>query len=253
MKTKQEEAAAGRDTSLAKGLAVLAAVIDNDRSRADSLAEVTGLPLSSVYRYLRVLRDAGFVVEEDAGYSVGARIDAHRAGLSESRLAEIATPFLRHLAEVAQETAVLTVRHGMHAVCLRQIESAQDIRLAFRVGQLLPLYAGAGQRVLLAQCPDAFVKAVADQGMRTFTPSTPSREELMASIKVIRRAGFAISRGELTPGSVAIAVPVLVEGRAACSLTLAGPANRCNPAWQAVARAELESAAESLAHRLEAA
>ena len=52
-----------RPTSLARALGVLAIVVDRGEARADEIAEELALPVSTVYRYLRDLREAGFVVE----------------------------------------------------------------------------------------------------------------------------------------------------------------------------------------------
>jgi DNA-binding IclR family transcriptional regulator len=237
-------------SSFAKGLSVLSWVLDHEEARADTIAAELGLPLSSVYRYLRTLRDGGFVVDRAGAYGPGRRLGSRSRSLLPGSIGTTAAPFLRHLSSATGETAVLTIRQGLHAVCVRQVESPHEIRLAFRLGQLLPLYAGAGQRVLLAFAPDEVQRAVLDMECRALTPNTPTRAELTSLLGRIRADGFTISRGELIPGSVALGVPVLNGRHAIAGLCIAGPRNRCGPAWQAAARAELVSAAESIAATL---
>lgn len=245
-----------RESSFGKGLRVLAWVLDHDGVRADEVATGLGLPLSSAYRFLRTLRERGFVAEADGAFTPGPTLRGYAGGPPASRVAELAAPFLEHLASVTGETAVVTVRHGNHGICVRQVESTHQIRLAFRVGQLLPLYAGAGQRVLLAFAPDHVVHAVLDRELRSYTPSTPGRSDVRRLLGRIRADRFAVSRGELTPGSVALAVPVLPVGdvteplSALCALCVAGPQARCPSAWQRGVRRELEQAAASLAEVL---
>lgn len=243
-------AATGNGSSFAKGLSVLTWVLDHEEPRADTIAATLGLPLSSVYRYLRTLRDGGFVVDRDGVYGPGPRLGGRSRAIMPGSIGATAAPFLRHLSAATGETAVLTVRHGLHAVCVRQVESAHEIRLAFRMGQLLPLYAGAGQRVLLAFAPEEVQRAVLDMECRALTPNTPTRAELSGLLARIRADGFTISRGELIPGSVALGVPVLSGGHAVAGLCIAGPRNRCNALWQANARRELTAAAESISATL---
>lgn len=237
-------------SSFAKGLAVLGWLLDRDRVRADEIADGLGIPLSSTYRYLRTLRQGGFAAEIGGTYLLGPRLRGHVGGVTTHVLSELALPFLDHLAEVTTETAVLTVRRGRHAICIGQVESAHRIHLAFRVGQLLPLYAGAGQRVLLAFAPDTVVRDVLDTELRTFTPETPSRAEIARALGRIKEAGYAVSRGEIMTGAIAIAVPVLHGQTAICALTVAGPRDRCPASWRDHARHELTAAATSLAELL---
>lgn len=243
-------AAAPARSSFAKGLSVLAWVQDHDGLRADEIATALDLPTSSVYRYLRALREAEFVAEDSGRYRPGPRAAARTSAAIEPGPAALAAPFLTHLVEVTGETAVLTVRHGLHAVCVRQVESRHQIRLAFELGQLLPLYAGAGQRVLLAFAPEEVQRAILQDTPHPYTPDTPTRAELARALPQIRRDGVALSRAEIVPGSVAIAVPVLVGRYAVAGICLAGPRNRCGPDWQRIARRELTAAAASIATAL---
>jgi DNA-binding IclR family transcriptional regulator len=238
--------------SFMRGLKVLIAVAESGESRADQVAEEVGVPLSTVYRYLRTLRELDLVEERDGSYVPGWRLlELSGQDLVHTRLVELGHAFLREIAEATGETAVLTVRAGTHAVCLRQVESHHAIRMAFRIGQLLPLYAGAGQRLLLAHAPPSVVDRVLSQPLRHLTDRTPDRSAILRELEQIRKQGFLVSHGELAEGAVALAVPVCAGGEIACSLTVAGPENRCGPAWQTNARATLVQIADRLAEVLD--
>lgn len=241
-------AAPATGTSFDKGLAVLGHILDHDAVRVDAIAEALGLPVSSVYRFLRSLKAADFVMEDDGRYRAGPRLSALGGGGAAhgGSISAIAAPFLEHLAAATGETAVLTVRRGLHAVCVQQVESAHQIKLAFQLGQLLPLYAGAGQRALLAFAPDEVQRQVIDGVHRGYTVNTPTATGLRRQLAQIRAEGEAVSRGELIDGSFAIAMPVLAGGVAVAGLCIAGPRHRCDAAWQARARQELGAAVESM-------
>lgn len=239
-------------TAFQRGLSVLVAVAEGGEIRADQIAEDAGLPLSTVYRYLRTLREMSLVEERDGSYVPGWRLlELSGQHLTHTRLVEVGHLFLRDLREATGETAVLTVRVGTRAVCLRQVESHHPIRMAFRINQLLPLYAGAGQRMLLAHAPAAVIDRVLGQPLRHITPATPDRASIGKDIEQIRRTGFLVSRGELSDGALAVAVPVFANGEIACSLTVAGPASRCTRAWVTHARAALEATSQQLGEILD--
>lgn len=222
-------------------------VAESGEVRADRIAEDVGVPLSTVYRYLRTLREVDLVEERDGSYLPGWRLqELSGQDLAHTRLVELGHTFLRDLRDATGETAVLTVRAGTHAMCLRQVESRHPMRMAFRVNQLLPLYAGAGQRVLLAHAPQTVVDRVLEQPVRHITPHTLDRSTILRGLERTRRTGYLVSHGELSQEAVAVAVPVFAGGEIVCSLTVAGPENRCGPSWQTYARATLTDAGHRL-------
>lgn len=238
--------------SLERGLSLLRAIIETGPARADELADTVGLPLSTTYRYLRTLRVAGFIADGGGMFSAGPVLDpTGPPGVGRADLVASAAPVLQRLADLTGETAVLVVRVGLHAVCVNQIESAHAIRMAFRIGQALPLYAGAGQRTLLAHAPPDVIEAVLAGQFEAFTPNTPTRENLAKRLQSTRLSGIATSRGEFSAGSVAIAAPVFFGGEIVCSLTVAGPDARCGPRWQSQVKPVLRSHAEGLGVDLE--
>lgn len=244
--------AVGGGVSFVRGLKVLICVAESGEIRADEIADDVGIPLSTVYRYLRTLRDLDLVEERDGGYLPGWRLqELSGQDLAHTRLVELGHTFLRELRDATGETAVLTVRAGTHAMCLRQVESRHAMRMAFRVHQLLPLYAGAGQRVLLAHAPQSVIDRVLDQPLRHITAHTPDRAAITRELDKARHARVVVSHGELAEEAVAVAVPVFAGGEIVCSLTVAGPRSRCGPAWQAHARTALLDAADRLVELLD--
>ena len=242
----------GATASLERGLSLLRAVTETGPARADELAKTAGIPLSTAYRYLRTLRTYGFVADAGGLFQPGPVLEPTRGHVGRAELVAIASPWLEQLAELTGETAVLVVRAGLRAVCVHQVESEHAVRLAFRIGQALPLYAGAGQRTLLAHAPPEVVRAVFDGECQQLTPNTPTRENLAKRLASTRLSGIATSRGEYSPGGVAIAAPVFCNGVVVCSLTAAGPDTRCGPQWQSRTRPVLQRLSGALGADLEA-
>lgn len=223
-----EERSDRQQNSFGRGLDVLIAVARNGQSSVVELADELGIPSSTVYRYIRSLRDYALIEESQGTYVPGWRLlEIAGQHLTHTKLVELGSRHLHTLTYQTSETSVLAVRAGSQAICLRQVISPHPDRYAFRINELLPLHAGAGQRLLLAYAPMPILEIVMAQ-MTPFSAETPSAEDLPELLAQARRTGFAVSRGEFQEGAVAISVPVFAAGEVACSLTLAGPQERCS-------------------------
>ncbi|HEX5510272.1 MAG TPA: IclR family transcriptional regulator [Actinomycetales bacterium] len=239
--------------SFERGLAVISHIAEQGETTVEETAATLGLPLSTTYRYIRQLRDRGFVTELRGRYGPGPQMIA-LAGrhLTQAHLAEVGVGVLREIVDAVGETAVLIVRVGSRAMCLRRVEPDKAIKFTFAMNQLLPLHAGAGQRVLLAWAPPAVVRQVLDSELSRYTDRTPDRDELLALLQRTRETGWAVSRGELEVGSVSVAVPVFSRGEVVCSLNTAGPESRCSSrTWVKNARLALQDASRNLTDSLE--
>lgn len=216
------------DSSLERGLALLSTVSTVGEHTAASLASDVGLPVSTTYRYLRVLREGSFVREDRGRYEPGSALIALSGNRSaQTFLAEIGPALLGDIVASIGETAVMIIRVGTRALCLRRVEPDKALKYTFAVNQMLPLHAGAGQRALLAWAPDAVIEQVLGGDLERYTDNTPTEEQLRQSIPTVRKMGWVLSRGELDAGSVSVSVPVLFGGEAVCSLNVAGPETRC--------------------------
>jgi len=207
-------------SSLNRGLEILSLVRSAGRMRAADLSEKLDIPLSTVYRYLAVLRESGFAVEVD-GYLLPSNLLAE-AGNESEHLVEYCRPVLRRMREQTTLTAILAVRIHTAAVCLDVSYAHPQHKISFRRGQVRALYAGGSAQPLLAFAPASTVREVLDTDFRRYTAATPSPSEVEQQLKRIRSDGYAVSHGHLTPGMVAVGVPVIVDGRCLCSLSLVG-------------------------------
>jgi IclR family acetate operon transcriptional repressor len=244
-----EEAA--EDTSFARGLRVLLTIADRGEIRADELSVLLDTPVSTIYRYLRTLAGFGFVDRQGAGYRLGPRlIIGSGTTITSEQLIRAADPVLRMLVEETGETAVISRRIGLTAVCLDAVPSRNPLRVSIEPGMAFPLYAGALSKVLLAYAPQDILDEVIGAGLSALTPETPTEVRLRHDLAEIVATGLARSESEALAGTVALGAPVLRDDGIVAAIAVIGPAARCGPAWRARVAGLLPDAALEVARRL---
>ena len=240
-----EEAA--EDSSFARGLRLLLTVADRGEVRADELSSLLDMPVSTVYRYLRTLGEFGFVDRHGGIFRVGPKLlIGTGANVSSERLIRHADPVLRALVQETGETAVVVRRIGLSSICLHQVETETPLRVTLESGAMIPLYAGAAGRVLLAFAPSDVVDEVLSQNLQRVTSNTPAEAELRDSLADVVNTGLATSEGELIEGSVTMAAPVFREDGIVGSIALIGPAFRCGSEWRGRAARLIQVAASTI-------
>ena len=150
--TRGQSAAASGAEGARRALAVLQAFSPSHHTlTARDLAESTGIPLPSMYRYIALLRETGLLVGDERGaYHLSARlISLARAAEAAESIIEIADPVMRKLVAECGETVILVRLISRVPVCVHRVESAHHMRATFEPGQPLPLERGASGRVLL--------------------------------------------------------------------------------------------------------
>jgi DNA-binding IclR family transcriptional regulator len=212
---------------IAKAGAVIATLERCGELSSAEIAELIGEPLSSVYRLLQSLIGIGWI---DRGWrrgtyrlgllllTVGSRLEDH------IDIRESARPTLRRLLDEIGVTTFLCVRREARAVCVERLEGQAVQSLAMQLGSSLPLYAGAAPRSLLAFLPAAEQHAVLK--VRTGQAGDPPRPDsaaIEADIDEVRRRGYAVSDGDVTPGIAALGAPVFNHrGELAAAISISG-------------------------------
>lgn len=198
---------------------------------ARDLAECTGIPLPSMYRYIALLRETGLLVGDERGaYHLSARlIPLARAAEAADSIIEIADPVMHSLVAECGETVILVQLIARLPVCVHRVESTHHLRAAFEPGDQLPLERGASGRVLLAGLPPALRRDYLAPFAQV-DPEAAARVELAAA--QVAERGWAVSEEEIDPGVWAAAAPVTDGRSTVAALTVPSPLVRSPVAVQ---------------------
>lgn len=213
-------------TTADRVLQVLAVLAQQGRAlQVAELLERTGLARSTLYRQLARLKQWGFVLETDGYYAPGPLSLQLALGFDlASHLVRQTRSDLRALAQQSHESVALVVAVNDRVICLDMVESEQSLRCSFEKWRSVPLGAGASARCLLAHLPDTERSAMLDQ---QFGPEGAKRRAAEAESAAIRKAGFAVTAGEVDPGVWGVSVPLFGPARRGVgAITLMAPISR---------------------------
>jgi DNA-binding IclR family transcriptional regulator len=197
------------------------------------LSDHTGLTKPTAHRLLATLAHGQLVIQDpvSSDYMLGPGCfgiaDAVLRGLG--GLGILARPTLARLSADTQESVALHVSAGMQRICVEQVPSPQPVRYIARVGAANPLHTGSMGKVLLAFADPAELSALlAKLPLTPVTEATiTDRAVLEAELALIRRKGYATSRGEQAAGVAAMSVPIFApNGRIIAALSVLGPMER---------------------------
>jgi DNA-binding Lrp family transcriptional regulator len=172
--------ASERSQTLDRGLRLLELLARNPSGLTiTAAASQLDLPRPVVYRLAATLEERGYIRRDDAGsLQLGLAVLSIARG-AHGHLRDAAAPVLRQLAETVGATAHFTVVDAGEALALAVVEPTwTDYHVAYRVGSRHPLNRGAAGRAILAGRTSDGPRAVA-------------------------------SAGEIQPGAVGVAAPVL--------------------------------------------
>lgn len=192
------------------------------------IARELGLSPATVYRHVGLLREAGLVAPSRGGvYRLGVRTEVlgEAARYRHEPIADVALPVMARLRDAVDETVLLAVRSGDHALAVRRLESREPVTLQFAEGRPMPMHRGALGRVLLADLP------VWERGGYLhrcgYDVATLHHGPLSAAaLDAVAVAGFAESFEEIDDGVWGVAAPVRRIGRAVGALGIAAPLTR---------------------------
>jgi len=206
-------AAAG--SSLGRMLSVLDAFSERAPIRTvDSLAATFGYTRATAYRYVGGLCDAGLLTRVAQGaYSLGPRIiELDRQIQRGDPLLTVAAPVMENLLRPNRGQVVLLCSLFRETVlCVHQAGHDKALGLSYARGRPMPLFRGATSKVILACLTQRRLTRIYHENQSEIRDAGlgRSREEFLESLKVIRRQGFSLTRAEVDPGVVGVAVPVL--------------------------------------------
>lgn len=202
-----------------------------DGLSASEVARQSGLPVSTVHRFLVNLENAGFLAYgNNEKYHLGiSSFSIGRAALAQLDIRRLSLPYLQELNRKTRETIHLTVRNGLSAIYLEKLDSPEKLRIFSHVGASVPLYCTAVGKVMLANMPHEELEGVLPQlGLRRLTANTISDPaELRQHLQRVRKNGYAFDLEEHEAHIRCVAAPIWdPNGAVNASLSLTAPVVR---------------------------
>jgi IclR family transcriptional regulator, KDG regulon repressor len=219
-------------TALQRGLKLLNLFSKaQGRLTATQVAKLSGLPISTVHRFLANLVSTGFLnCSVDGGYHLGiACVSLGRSALGHLDIRRLSFPYLEELNQKTRETVHLTVRHELSAVYVEKLDSPEPLRIHSHIGAAFPLYCtGVGKVMLAYMPPEAQAAVLAQSDMRRYTQNTISNvRDLQTHLLRVRRNGYACDLEEHELHVRCVAAPIWDNtGAVNASLSITGPVVR---------------------------
>ncbi len=197
---------------LERGLSVIECFDGHEALSVSDVAARTGLSRAASRRCLLTLTVLGYATFDRPLFRLAPRIlRLGFAYLSKADLPQLLQPALEQLSRALGESCSASVLDGTDVLYIARVATVRIISVDLRVGSRLPAYCNAMGRVLLAARSEAEVKALLRRSaLVKRTPRTlVTVSALSAAVDQVRRQGYSIVEGELEPGLVTIAVPIL--------------------------------------------
>jgi IclR family acetate operon transcriptional repressor len=249
--------AAAVSGTVARTVRVLRFIAERQSTTIREASAELKLAPSTVHRLFELLAGEGVIEQNksDRSYRVGPelfRISAQVVGRYDLRT--IALPFMREVVAACEETCVLGLYlPAVHRMTLAErVDSTILLRYQLPMNTHLSLLSGASGRSILAFLPDDQVDVIIQAAKAERSGGKPvSALKVHRELKTIQKQGFAISRGEMIAGAMAIAVPVIgAEGTAIASIGVTAPNDRMQRAGVQRVSALLLDKARQLSVRL---
>jgi IclR family acetate operon transcriptional repressor len=194
----------------------------------NEVADATGLPKSSAFRYLWTLQAHRYVErdEEQGAFRLGLGfIGMQSRGLE--LLRQRARPALERLRDEFDETINLGVLDGDTATYLDIVESRRSVRLAAKRGDHDELHSTAIGKAITAFLPEGQVREMLERaGMPAKTQRTITEvKPFLAELDKVRSRGYAVDEMENETDGRCVAVPLLGTF-APAAISLSAPSAR---------------------------
>ena len=221
--------------SVDKALIVLRLLRDNGPLGVAELGAELGTARSTAHRLLGTLMHHGFVEQERSSraYRLGPFFTQQGVeSLSVMRLREAARPAIQSLSSELDETVQLAVLEGANIRFVDGVSGNRPLKTSVRTGSMLPAFATAGGKALLAELDNETVAALyPKKKLPSITGHTVATQAtLLEQLARARRDGYSINDGESEDGVGALGVAVRdARGFALGALTLSLPLVRMRP------------------------
>ncbi|MCX7787791.1 MAG: IclR family transcriptional regulator [Spirochaetes bacterium] len=225
--------------------------------RLQEIAQGTGMPASTVLRFLSTLKEYGYVdqVRETSQYFLTMKFCRIGNQVSKQvRIRDIVRPYLERLSREFEESVSLAIEQNFHVVYVDVVDGPDHmLQTLQRIGKIAPLHGtGVGKCLLLGFDEFRLEELVRRQGLPALTPNTiHSLEALKAELETVKRQGWAIDNEECEIGARCVAAPIRdYSGRIVAAISTSGPVFRMTREKMEYMKIRITQAAEEISQLL---
>jgi IclR family transcriptional regulator, acetate operon repressor len=237
-----------------RALQLLVLLRDTESTSVTAAAATLGVVPSTAHRLLNALCDRGFAVRGgDRLYRAGPELAPPGApAVSVSDLRRAARPALEWLNGSQHETAQLMILKGVNIQFVDGVESDDMLRVAVRIGDLMPAHCSAGGKALLAAADDEDIERIYQDGLPPWPNARITQLSALKRVLAgIRKVGYGVSMDETVDGVCGVGVDVCDPTDVpVAALTLAIPSPRFRKHDVARHAQALRTAADMVSARL---
>jgi len=208
------------------------------------IAQLVGLPRSTVQRIVKALEDVNLVIAASptGGVRLGPALLALAASAKQFSIDEFAKPAIVQLSKETGETVDLAIMGTDKAVVVDQIPGTHPLVAVSETGSSLPLHCSASGKVLLAMLPEErFARIKARLTLSPLTRNSPVSWDLLErDLEAVRRTGIAYDREEFRNGICAVAAGVRGPGNEIAAISIPVPTDRVRATESSLAKSLLD-------------
>jgi IclR family KDG regulon transcriptional repressor len=220
------------------------------------LSARTGVPKSTVQRFLAEMQENGWVAQDKRtqGYRIGYKLLSQSMGWTQRlKLVTQSRDILREVCSRSGQCVSLCTLDGYTGMVIGFSNSEKVTELGSAHPKTFPLYCTACGKLLLAYAPEPLRKYILYTAERkSYSDATiTDTQTLQAELEKIRCNSYATSSGELLYGAAEIAVPMLYPDQTVMAVMgIVGRAESVEPKFGEY-RALLVEGVRELQERLE--
>lgn len=205
---------------------------ERQRVKLSEVSAELGIGASTAHRLLSMFQYFGFVEKDERShaYGIGPAFVSLAISIAAKRLMlDRIRPVLASLVDDLNETVHVAMLKGSDVVYMDGIESKKSERATSRTGFMIPAYATASGKAILAELTDEHIERLypSESLARLTSHTLETRDALFHDLKQTRERGFAVNENESQLGFFACACPIRPLGAALrMSIVVAAPSRR---------------------------
>ena len=204
-----------KNLSILKAFTILEAMVGNQfLYKLQTLENITGMPASTITRFLNALIENGYVGKNESTSQYYLTLKITKLGLQVQRyfhLRDIVRPYLLNLSNTFSLSSNLAIEENGQVVYIDAVDGPEHILQSLsKIGKVAPMNCTGVGKLLLTNYKDVEIdEYFKTNKLKKLTPNSITlKSKLIAELDLIRKNQYALDNEECEIGAICVAVPI---------------------------------------------